>query len=373
MPDINKSYSWAIDTCNAPNVRYNTDERYQGKDDEGNTCYDCSSFIWYALKAGGFENIGSIAFTTGAMPPLLRDAGFVEVDKNGEWKKGDIVWRSKEYTQMYVNPNSPYGHTEMVYEGGIGQGITMGAHGGSGSGYSDADQVSINRNISTASKYESVFRYGNGADGEGYSIYVISAILGNFYEESQINPGVWENCAQNKTWTDLKVGYGFGQWTNTDGNIHGRLYQLHEFLVQNGYADDSAEGELAYLLDENIWFLGVPSDYANLTEFLESKDTDLSKLTTEWYNHWEGMNTDNGSLNHRIEMANYFYNYLSANANDTTVTGWISGNRYLSPQESNNNAIMFYRVFGSGGGGGGEPFEETMPVWMMIMEKLLMR
>lgn len=372
MPDINKSYSWAIDTCNAPNVRYNIDYRDQQRDPEGNICYDCSSFIWYALKAGFFENIGSMAFDTASMPYFLPSAGFVEINKNSEWKKGDIVWRSKEYTQQYVNPNAVYGHTEMVYEGGNGMGITMGAHGKTG--YSPADQVAINTFYSSAEKYEKLYRYGEGADGSGYSLYVISAILGNFYQESQINPGVWENNASGKTWTDLRVGYGLGQWTNTQGNTHGRLYQLHEYLNQNGYADDSGEGEIAFLIDEDTWNMSTqPTDYASLTDFLESTSTNLTSLTTQWYNQWEGMNQDDGTLSYRIQMANYFFNYLSANANNTSVTGWISGNRYLSMNESENNAIMFYRTLGSGGGGGGNEHKHSMPVWMMILNRLKMR
>ena len=54
MPDINKAYSWAIETCNAPNVGYSNDYRNQ-QTVGGITYYDCSSFINYALLAGGFE------------------------------------------------------------------------------------------------------------------------------------------------------------------------------------------------------------------------------------------------------------------------------------------------------------------------------
>lgn len=51
MPDINKSYSWAIETCNAPNVGYSNAYRNQ-QTVGGITYYDCSSFINYALLAG---------------------------------------------------------------------------------------------------------------------------------------------------------------------------------------------------------------------------------------------------------------------------------------------------------------------------------
>lgn len=378
MPDIDKSYSWAIDTCNAPDVAYSINARAQGKDYGGYTCYDCSSFIWYALKAGGFNLQGNYPFSTPYMPSALTDLGFVEIDKTTEWKAGDILWASKEYRITHGHPNTNYGHTEMVYQGETGSGISMGAHQhySSQANINYANDVSINNYLSTAYDYEKVYRYGNGADGRGYSLYVISAILGNFYQESQINPGVWQDKRSGHTWTDLDVGYGLGQWTNVS-NIpdptHGRLYDLGEFLTNNNYHADSGDGQIAFILDENIWFIGgVPSAYANLTEFLESTDTNLTNLTTEWYNHWEGMNYDDGTLSIRIQWANYFYNYLLANANNTDVTSWYSENAYIDLKYSEQNAIMFYRNLGSGGGGGGKPEGiHKMPVWLMMRKRIL--
>ena len=54
MPDINRAYTWAIQTCNAPNVGYSQAYRNQ-QTINGITYYDCSSFVNYALLAGGFE------------------------------------------------------------------------------------------------------------------------------------------------------------------------------------------------------------------------------------------------------------------------------------------------------------------------------
>ena len=56
MPDINKAYSWAIQTCNAPNVGYSNAYRNQ-QTVGGITYYDCSSFINYALLAGGLIHL----------------------------------------------------------------------------------------------------------------------------------------------------------------------------------------------------------------------------------------------------------------------------------------------------------------------------
>ena len=74
MPDINKAYTWAIQTCNAPNIGYSQTYRNQ-QTVGGVTYYDCSSFINYALLAGGFETPSyapnSNAFTTYSEPDEL--------------------------------------------------------------------------------------------------------------------------------------------------------------------------------------------------------------------------------------------------------------------------------------------------------------
>ena len=93
MPDINKAYSWAVGTCNAPNVGYS--QAYRNAQTVGGiTYYDCSSFINYALLAGGFETPSYApnknAFTTYSEPSELLRLGFREVDPGGEYLAGDI-------------------------------------------------------------------------------------------------------------------------------------------------------------------------------------------------------------------------------------------------------------------------------------------
>lgn len=194
-PNINKAYQWAINTCNAPNVGYSMAYRYQ-QTVNGITYYDCSSFIWYALKDGGFPLTGS-AFTTRSMIPILLDLGFTQVNVFSEWKPGNILWRQ--------------GHTEMVYEGGQGQGRTMGAHTDD---YPLADQVSIYPHLSSGADWSLMFQYQGGATGGyGSNMYVISAIAANFKRSSNLNPAHWENNSPG-SWTDTDKGYGLGQWKN---------------------------------------------------------------------------------------------------------------------------------------------------------------
>lgn len=365
MPNINQAYQWAINTCNRSDVGYSQDYRNQ-ETYRGITYYDCSSFIWYALLSGGFdvtgayrtatgENYDGNAIWTAVERAWLLALGFTQEDINGEWKPGDVLWRS--------------GHTEMVYTGGTGQGVTMGAHS---SHRPLADQVSINSTTSSASSWTSLYRYGGGAVATP-SLYVIAAIAGNFYQESQINPGFWEGL-QAGTPTTLLRGYGLGQWTNTQGDTHGRLYQLFNWLDTNGYDDDDGNGQLSYLLYENIWYrIGYAVGYRNLNDFLLSDSTDIAALTRAWCSGWEGLTNDNDPSitvwDQRIAYAQQFYDYLLIHYADP-VTTWVAGNRYLTNAESNNNAVMLYKFF-SGTIPPTPPGPSVyglhkMPVWLML-------
>jgi hypothetical protein len=178
MPDINKAYSWAVATCNAPNVGYSQSYR-NAQTVGGITYYDCSSFINYALLAGGFETPSYApkhnAFTTYSEPSELLRLGFREVDAGGEYLAGDIGLSN--------------GHTEMCYRGGSGKGVFMGAHTDNAP---LANQVSIGSsggNPDYERSFPRLFRYGDGgATGYGASAYVIAALAGNAWRESHINP-----------------------------------------------------------------------------------------------------------------------------------------------------------------------------------------
>lgn len=258
MANLNKSYSWAIQTCNAPNVGYSQSYRNQ-QTIGGITYYDCSSFIWYALINGGFDCVNanggnSWPFTTYTMAGVLENLGFHSIDVQGEWKDGDIGISAS--------------HTEMVYKGQIGGGICMGAHTANAT---LANQVSIGSSsgnpdyVSTYSRFPVVYRFGDGgASGYGCSIYVVSAICANWWIESNINPGLEQKGGGD--------GYGLGQWSGD------RRTALLSWLSQNGFPPDSGEGQLQYFIHENDW-LGTFGGISSLEEFLSSTSTDLDMHT----------------------------------------------------------------------------------------------
>ena len=347
--NINQAYQWAVNTCNAPNVGYSQPYRNQ-LTVNGITYYDCSSFIWYALKAGGFdvdtayqsatgELYSGNAITTAYLMDFLFALGFTEESISGNWKPGDIVWRQ--------------GHCEMVHTGGTGSGITMGAHTAN---TTLEKQVSINTSVST--NFTKIYRYGSGAGPGGgdlaSSAYVCAAVCGNFWQESGIDPGVWQGLNVS-TWDSIGHGYGLGQWTNADPT--GRLYQLHEYLTSNGYSDDSGEGQLNFLIYENHWTPHSEYPFNTLSEFLQSQSTDLEMLTHAFNLCWEGIHDSTWDI--RVQYAEQCLEYINAHGNETFY--WISGNRYLNVDERLNNAILVYQFLnaqtgsGGGGGGGGRP------------------
>lgn len=356
MPDINKAFTWAVQTCNAANIGYSQDYRNQ-QAIGGITYYDCSSFINYALVAGGFSTPqyapSHNAFTTYDMIGVLLSLGFVEVDAKGEYLAGDVGWKT--------------GHTEMCYRGGLGQGVFMGAHTANAP---LAYQVSIGNSSGdpdATRSFTRLFRYGEGgAGGYGASLYVVSAICGNLWQESNINPGLWEGRRVG-TFDELKHGYGLGQWTNTGGDTHGRLWQMADWMTSNGYPTDDGNGQLQYIIVEDTWYpTQEASAFANLTEFLNSPSTDLTMLTHAWNIGWEGIHDASWDL--RVEHAFNLIGYIQTHANDASINTWVAKNDYLTQDEIYNNAVLVYRYLSAGGGGGGTPSKDKkkMPVWMWI-------
>lgn len=161
--DLQLAYNWAIRTCNAANIGYAGGSApdavpFSWRDmswHDGKQYCDCSSFIWYAIIAGGLDltvNWGSWPFTTYDMGAILASEGFTMYDSSQvTWQAGDIVLFPGEQGEGT-------GHTEMVYDGYV----TMGAHN---SWLPFADQVSINNYSSSASSYPELYRWqGAGPD-----------------------------------------------------------------------------------------------------------------------------------------------------------------------------------------------------------------
>lgn len=161
------------------------------------------------------------------------------------------------------------------------------------------------------------------------NLAVIAAICGNFEMESQINPGAWEQ------WTVGQPGYGLGQWTDNPPTVMRRT-ALFNWLSQNGYAQDSGDGQLAFLVYEDLWIPSLiePSNYNTLTDYFNSTSTNIAALTREFMFHWEGI--DNGTDIQRIDFAWDYYDHFQNDDGDRYP--WYNPNAQISPLESLRNA-----------------------------------
>lgn len=341
MPDINVAYRWAIQKCNADYVRYSMQwDLRDGVYRDGLQYFDCSSFIFWALNAGGFPVVqifGNNAFNTDSMGAVLLQMGFVEVSRTGQILPGDIGVHHR---------GSARGHTEMCYTGGNGAGVFMGAHGSS---LPAQQQVSINTYTTAGTYWDEIYRYQGGAGGEAISLYVIAAICGNFYGESGVNPGIWEGfveCAWDHQY-DGHGGFGLGQWTNV-GTPYGRCWNLHEWVTSNGYTDGDGYGQLAFLIHEDYWTPDSISQsaYSSLEDFLTSDSTNIAELTKEYMWHWEGIN--NSSLATRQQFAQRAYEYITEHYGDESITTWTSVNAYITETQALNNCVLIARYLSSG-------------------------
>lgn len=181
------------------------------------------------------------------------------------------------------------------------------------------------------------------------SIYVISAICGNWWIESGINSGIYESLVPTPPdfiYHDNMGGFGLGQWTNV-GSSTGRRWRLHEYLSGRGLAEDSFTGQIDFLFDEAYWTPKPQYGYGEfntLDEFLASTSTDIEYLTHTYNYCWEGIRNDTWDL--RVQRANEVYQYLLTHKEDSVTP--IIGNRYLSVDERLNNSVCVFQYIGNG-------------------------
>lgn len=214
------------------------------------------------------------------------------------------------------------------------------------------------------------------------SLYVIAAMCGNFYAESTMSPGIWEGLHSFDSWVwdgtsstpGPGHGFGLGQWTNSSVGDDGRLAGLHRWMSGNGYDMDDMSGQILYIQQEATWHVRPQySDITSFNEFINSDSTDLDQLTSDWFWCWEG--PDDDSLPTRQGYARRAYDFIQAHADDESINTIITDNRFLSLSERDNNAVLFYRIWGGTipPGPGPEPTPGTskshMPVWMMILNR----
>ena len=189
----------------AKNIADDDSHGYSQPHRNGNPDYDCSSFVYYALKHAGLD-VGSSAFATSGEGAALEKAGFERHDwaKVSDLQTGDIVW-SSSHTEIYIGDGRFVGahHDE---DGGVT---------GPKAGDQTGDEISID---SYAAGYAAYYRYKGSmnvtnSDGSASSAQAVSGSTGstNVVGMSEKDAEAWFNGQQGPN--NLCVAYAYGQCT----------------------------------------------------------------------------------------------------------------------------------------------------------------
>lgn len=325
MPSLSASIQWAINTCRRSDVGYSMDYRNQ-QTVNGITYYDCSSFINYAIIAGGWLTPAyapnNNPFTTVDMRGVLLSLGWKKGTFSKNWKAGAIVWRE--------------GHTEMVYSSTM----CMGARGREH--YALPDQVAIH--TSSPSSWTEIYYYPSSAgawhvkdkggfandstealdnatliygilSGYGWTLNAVAGLLGNVCVESGLNPWRWQNnhigASTGSPWTSS--GYGLVQFTPASKYIDDSRAQSFEgygpnFSDRKGSANDG---------DAQLEFVDKYADYAKTDAYpltyaqYKASTADAEYLAAAWLYNYERPADPSASIASRKANAKYWYEALS--------------------------------------------------------------
>lgn len=174
------------------------------------------------------------------------------------------------------------------------------------------------------------------------NVIVVAAILGNWWTESNINPGAWEN------YTVGSPGYGLGQWTDitTQWGSVNRRTQLFNYLSTHGYQQSDGTGQMEFFEYENYWTSGTgqySALFLNLQDFLSYVPTgsqlpELETLTYAFQQGWEGIPTPQFI---RYSYAQNCLDYLIQHGTDPRQP-WYAQNSLLALNESYSNCLLVY-------------------------------
>lgn len=326
MPSISAAVQWAINTCRRSDVGYSQDYRRQ-QTVNGITYYDCSSFINYAIIAGGWLTPAyapnNNPFTTDNMRSVLLSLGWKKGAFSKNWKAGAVVWRK--------------GHTEMVYSSTM----CMGARGREH--YALPDQVAIHTSspsdwteiyyypsddtttwhvkerggyTNTSSEaYDNALRIYSILSGYGWTLNAVCGFLGNVSYESGLNPWRWQtDKIGTSTGTPWKSsGYGLVQFTPAAKYIDDSRAQSFDGYGPN-YSDKQGNGNDG---NAQLEFIDRYADYSKTasypltySEFKASTES-AEYLAAAWLYNYERPADPSASIAARQSYAKYWHEILS--------------------------------------------------------------
>lgn len=365
MPNIRQSASWAIGKCEDAKIGYSQAYRNQ-QTVNGITYYDCSSFINYALLAGGFSTPSYApnhnSFTTATMRNVLLSLGFKKMPVTTTWIRGDVLWRT--------------GHTEMAYSATKAMGART-AHAPL------AEQVEIHD--SSASDWTELYRYEstevsdwynknkgayekdsaealNNAEliygilsGYGWTLNAVCGVLGNLGVESGYNPWRWQSDVVLPKGSELldSKQHGYGLFQFTPANKYAKNVTAQSFAGFGiNYSDEigsenDGNAQLKFV-NENVdgGYIKTTSYPLTFSQYKSSRQIP-EYMAKAWLHNYERPADPSASEPTRARLARYWYNKLSGVTPPTppTPTGYTvtmnleGGNGWVSPTANPNSGL----------------------------------
>ena len=161
---------------------------------------------------------------------------------------------------------------------------------------------------------------------KGWSDIAIAGLLGNMQRESNFRVTAMEHGSDDGTATMLNSGFGLCQWTNTQGNTHGRRYGLFQYAAAHGGLPSDVDMQLGYLL------YGEGSDSVTARNYGKKDFSSVAAATEYFCREWERPNdATSGLASVRIPAAQKFYelytndpdfaNIIADGSNDEDTSG----------------------------------------------------
>lgn len=154
--------------------------------------------------------------------------------------------------------------------------------------------------FSQSEKDNNAIEFYNFFSPRGYSLASICGMLGNIDQESTVNPGLQETASDSSGW-------GLIQWTPMSDYFW--WFDIHGW----SWSDGTAQCErIAEEIEMNTSFYpSVTEPQYNYSgqEFMQLTDTEL--CVRAYFAERERGDPAQAMMEHRIDCANYYYQYLS--------------------------------------------------------------
>lgn len=162
-----------------------------------------------------------------------------------------------------------------------------------------------NRYLSETEAENNVLEMWNILGSKGWYAAPVAAVAGNFWQESTVNPNIWQNLDEGNT----SLGYGLGQWTP--------MTKLVKWATDNGLDYTSGDTQCLMLIeDSGQWHStgrpGPPSSSPPISwsEFWTSR-LDVETLTKYFYWYWEDPSYSDPTLPTRLSHAASYYELIT--------------------------------------------------------------